>query len=92
MKKIKKIKITDKQNYIIFLEKNISNIIKRKNFKISLSSLVSSAVERQPFKLVVEGSIPSWGAFFFYLILCLYNKRIIFRLKLTRFKKIDLII
>ena len=27
--------------------------------------LVSSAVERQPFKLVVEGSIPSWGASFF---------------------------
>ena len=32
---------------------------------VLIESLVSSAVERQPFKLVVEGSIPSWGAIFF---------------------------
>ena len=31
---------------------------------ISSGGLDSSAVERQPFKLVVEGSIPSWGASF----------------------------
>ena len=31
---------------------------------INAGGLDSSAVERQPFKLVVEGSIPSWGASF----------------------------
>ena len=40
-------------------------IIKYKKKLEIIESLVSSAVERQPFKLVVEGSIPSWGAFFF---------------------------
>ena len=34
------------------------------NFNILIKSLGSSAVERQPFKLVVQGSIPCWGARF----------------------------
>ena len=52
-------------------------------FTIRSESLDSSAVERQPFKLVVEGSIPSWGAFF---LLFPFKQTALFIIKYSLFK------
>ena len=61
-KKENNIEMSDIEN----LKKLFKKLIIKYKKKLGITeSLVSSAVERQPFKLVVEGSIPSWGAFFF---------------------------